>query len=258
MSAPAKSPRILALWSAPRSRSTAFLRMMTERGDFTTVHEPFSHVQDFGEAAVEDRTVHSEAELISALRELAERSPVFFKDTTDFHYPGLLADSAFLRDATHTFIIRHPAEAIASHLALNPELTRDEVGFARLAEIFDAVRATTGTTPAVIDSDDLLAHPHETVEAYCSLVGIPFLPDALNWQAGMRVEWERTSRWHASTSQTTGFAASAPTADAKPKPAADDPRVAEYVEYHLPFYEHLRAERLSISAARSEESLIAR
>jgi len=31
---------MLMLWSASRSRSTAFYRMMIERGDFTGVHEP--------------------------------------------------------------------------------------------------------------------------------------------------------------------------------------------------------------------------
>ena len=38
------------LWSAPRSRSTAFFRMMIERGDFTGVHEPFSYLAEFGYA----------------------------------------------------------------------------------------------------------------------------------------------------------------------------------------------------------------
>jgi hypothetical protein len=238
-------PRILALWSAPRSRSTAFSRMMAERGDFTTVHEPFSLLTDFGECAVGDRKVHTEPELIAALREESVRDAVFFKDTTDFHYPGLLADQSFLRDAAHTFIIRHPAQAIRSHLALNPELTRDEIGFARLAEIFDAVREATGGTPVVVDSDDLLAEPEQTVRAYCERIGIPFLPEALHWQSGMREEWQGTARWHESTSQTTGFAAPSQ-APADPVTQAESPLVAEYVEFHLPYYEHLRAERLLI------------
>jgi len=34
----------LMLWSVPRSRSTAFFRMMAERGDFSVVHEPFSYL----------------------------------------------------------------------------------------------------------------------------------------------------------------------------------------------------------------------
>jgi hypothetical protein len=250
------TPRILALWSAPRSRSTAFLRMMAERGDFSTVHEPFSHVRDFGEAAVGERTVHTEAELIAALRELAEQGPVFFKDTTDFHYPGLLADEAFLREATHTFIIRHPAQAISSHLALNPELTRDEIGFSRLAEIFGAVRAASGATPVVIDSEDLLSRPQETVRTFCELVGIPFLPEALRWEPGMREEWQRTGRWHESTSRTSGFAA--PAAKAEPAAESGNPLIAEYVAYHLPFYEQLYAERMLVPAGRGEESLLTR
>ncbi|MFC8451289.1 sulfotransferase family protein [Kitasatospora sp. NPDC057223] len=253
-------PRILALWGAPRSRSTAFARMMAERGDHTTVHEPFSHLLDFGEAEVGDRKVHSEAELIAALRELAQDGPVFFKDTTDFHYPGLLADESFLREAAHTFIIRHPAEAITSHLALNPNLTRDEVGFSRLTEIFDAVRAAVGATPPVIDSDDLLAHPEETVRVYCGLVGIPFLPEALHWESGMREEWQRTARWHASTSQTTGFVSRASDEAAAPEPGrsgggspkatagSQDPRVAGFVEFHLPHYQRLLAERMVLTS----------
>jgi hypothetical protein len=46
---------MLMLWSAPRSRSTAFYRMMTERGDFTGVHEPFSHVRLFRNAEISCR-----------------------------------------------------------------------------------------------------------------------------------------------------------------------------------------------------------
>ncbi|WP_214327458.1 hypothetical protein [Nonomuraea sediminis] len=42
--------RIIALWSAPRCRSTAFLRMMRQRRDCLVIREPFSHVADFGEA----------------------------------------------------------------------------------------------------------------------------------------------------------------------------------------------------------------
>jgi len=235
-------PRILALWSAPRCRSTAFMRMMGERGDFLVLHEPFSHVADFGAAEVGDRRVGSETELIAALRDLSAHRPVFFKDTTDFHYPGLLADRGFLAEVRHTFIIRHPREAIASHSALNPEVSRDEIGFARLAEIFDAVTATGGK-PVVVDSDDLVENPEETVRRYCAEVGIPFRPEALSWRSGMRREWVRTSRWHESTSRTSGFARVTATYERTPD---NDPVLAGYLRYHLPFYDRLRAHRLTV------------
>ncbi|WP_066372152.1 hypothetical protein [Herbidospora mongoliensis] len=229
---------VLALWSAPRCRSTAFARMMAERGDHVVVHEPFSLVVDFGEAKVGERVAHTETEVLAALRALAAERPVYFKDTTDFHYPALLADEAFLAAATHTFIVRHPAEAIASHFRLNPDLGRDEIGFARLYEIFAAVRAATGATPVVIDSDDLLDRPAETVRAYCAAVGIPFIPDALNWQPGMRSEWETTSRWHESTSRTTGFARGS---GGGAETVAANPALRAHLDYHLPYYEQLKA-----------------
>ena len=87
---------MLALWSAPRCRSTAFARMMTERDDRVVVHEPFSRVVDFGEVKVGDRVAHTEQDVLAALRAIAAETPVFFKDTMDFHYPALLADESFL------------------------------------------------------------------------------------------------------------------------------------------------------------------
>lgn len=238
--APERIP-VLALWSAPRSRSTAFARMMAERNDHLVVHEPFSQVVDFGEAKVGDRVAHTEQDVLDALRAVAAERPVFFKDTMDFHYPALLADQAFLKAATHTFIVRHPTEAIASHFALNPDLGRDEIGFAWLYEVFDAVRSATGTTPIVIDSDDLVDRPEDTVRAYCAAVGIPFVPEALSWQPGMRPEWQATSRWHQSTSRTAGFGRR--TGDGAAVVDAN-PVLRGYRDHHLPYYERLRAAAL--------------
>jgi hypothetical protein len=242
---PAGQPGMLALWSAPRCRSTAFARMITERGDFTTLHEPFSHLADFGAARVGDVSAHDEAGLIAAIRSLAAENPVFFKDTTDFHYPGLLADQAFLADAVHTFIIRDPAAAIASHYALNPRLGRDEIGFAWLTEIYDAAAVASRTRPVVIDSDLLVRRPAETVAAYCRAVGMPFDPGALSWVPGMRSEWKRTSRWHESTSGTSGFIPATGRENARAL-VANDPVLAGYLDYHLPFYEKLRQATITV------------
>ena len=100
---------------------------------------------NFGESQVGGQVVRDPDELIPALRRLAGDGPLFFKDTTDFHYPFLLADQAFLAGPVHTFLIRHPAEAIASHFALHPGLQRDEIGFAWLAELY---RTRSPASPA--------------------------------------------------------------------------------------------------------------
>lgn len=234
---------ILALWSAPRSRSTAFERMMRERGDFTVLHEPFSHLANYGSTTVDGVEIRSEADLLAALRQAPK--PLFFKDTTDFHYPRLLADADFLRLADHTFLVRDPREAIASHFALNPRLNRDEIGFAWLAEIFDAVRAATGGTPVVVDSADLMSDPTGTVARFCELVGIDYRPEALNWSPGMASGWQRSAKWHEGTSSTSGFA---PSGRHYETSVDNSPVLAGYLDYHQPHYERLRSHRLIVAS----------
>lgn len=239
--AAAPAPSLLVLWSAPRCRSTAFLRMMQERGDFEVVHEPLSHVVDFGEAEIAGRRVHSEPEALEALLARSAGVAVFFKDTTDFHYPALLAHEEFLRRARHTFIIRDPAAAIASHHRVNPDVTRDEIGFERLYEIYERVVEVTGQSPPVVEADDLVRRPESTVRAYCQAVGIPFRPEALQWDPGWRDDWKQASAWHVEASERPGFAV-AP--DDGPHDLGGDERLLGYLRHHAPFYERLRAHAL--------------
>ncbi len=234
--------RLLILWSAPRCRSTAFERMMTERGDVTVVHEPFSQLADFGGSTVCGDEVRSTSALIARLLALARTATVFVKDTTDFHYPDAIADRHFLRAATHTFLIRDPAAAITSHHRLNPDLGRDEIGFRWLYEIFLAVADATGSAPAVLDADDLIADPAGLVAGYCARVGIPFLADALTWRPGMLAQWQRTARWHVAASESSGFGPRRPAA----RPLIQDERLRSYLDYHQPCYEAMYAQRLRV------------
>lgn len=242
MAVPHDSGRILALWSAPRCRSTAFFRMMSERGDFTPVHEPFSYLAEFGTSSVEGEETRTEQELMAALRRQSERRPVFFKDTTDERYPGVLADDDFLaRDARHAFLIRHPRETIASYYALNSEMRCEQIGFATLYELFNRVHELTGETPLVIDAADLVSDPQSVVTAYCDRMGIPFLADTLSWRAESRSEWQPSEKWHRDVSTSSGF-------EVKSKSDYVDvdshPTLSAYLEFHLPYYEKLRAHRV--------------
>nr|AGS49842.1 hypothetical protein [uncultured bacterium esnapd17] len=221
-----------------------FLRMMAERGDFAVVHEPLSHVKDFGSAEVLDRHCADADAVLAAILELGAQQPLFVKDTTDFHYPEVLATEAFLTGVRHTFIIRHPRDAIASHFGLNPDLQRDEIGFAWLREIYDAVAAATGETPVVLDADEVVADPATAVERYCAAVGIPFLPEALEWEPGTIEQWNRTKRWHTDVADSAGIQ---PGRSSRPKIDVDGhPVLGGYYRFHLPHYEWLHARRLKV------------
>lgn len=239
-----RSPlRILALWSPPRARSTVFYRVMLERGDLLALHEPFCNLADFGETEVGERIIRSPAELIEAMREESGDRVVFFKDTTDHRYPQVLADSRFLVEARHTFLIRRPAEIVASFAALKPDMSVAEVGLEQLHEIYRAVCDAGGQPPVVVDSDDLVADPRGTVAAYCAEVGLPFVADALHWQASARSEWRRTDRWHQGVNNSTGIERRT---SRYSRTADNDPALAELASHHEPFYRELFERRLRV------------
>ncbi|MEO7260435.1 MAG: sulfotransferase family protein [Jatrophihabitantaceae bacterium] len=232
-------PPILALWSAPRCMSTAFFRMMLERGDLFVVHEPFSYLAEFGEVSVAGERLTSQSALLARLRELAVDRPVFFKDTTDERYPQVLQDAAFLsQDAVHAFLIRRPQETIASYFRINPGVRADQIGFGHQLELFEAVRAATGRTPFVMEASRLLADPATVVTGFCAAMGIDFRPDALSWQPGHRPEWGPSQRWHREVSQTSGFGAAKPSGTAAAL-IDGDRRLTAILDYQQPFYERL-------------------
>lgn len=245
MSAPG-SPRLLALWSAPRSRSTAFFRMMAQRGDFRMFHEPFSDLAAGQPYTVEGTQLTTTDQLFSALVDLSEQTPVFFKDTTEYRHVHLFDELPLAEKAVHTFIIREPRSAIESHYAMNPEMSLAEVGYEHLYEVFARVQQTTGRTPVVIDADVLVERPAETIRAYCETVGIGYDDTALSWAPGERSEWARTSHWHQDVAQSSGFQRSAKSYEVT---IDSSPVLADYYRHHLPFYEKLRAGALTAPAA---------
>lgn len=236
--------RILALWSVPRARSTAFFRMMLQRTDVISLHEPFAQLADFGDTVIAGRTVRSAAEAIEAIRLLSRQRRVFFKDTMDFRHPEVLGDQRFLRETAHTMLIRHPREVIASHFALNPELREEDIGFTRLHELWMAILAAGQQAPLVIDSDSLLARPEQAVRAYCDHMQLSFCPGALTWEPGARPEWERTQRWHIEASQSVGFDTGL--GGTYRHTVDNNAKLAEYCRHQLPSYEYLYEHRLVV------------
>lgn len=228
----------LMLWSVPRSRSTAFFRMMAERGDFTVVHEPFSYLMMHGHSDVGGTRVRSEPDLIRALLQLPGQ--VFAKETTGVRYSKVVTTPEFLDDVTHTFLIRDPRETIPSYLRLEPDAPAERIGFGLLHEIYTAVAERAGRQPVVVDAADLVRDPEGTVKAYCAATGIPFVREALSWQPGQRPEWQPSRRWHETVATSTGFGA------VSSEPAtAPDVVAAPYLRHHLPYYEALHARRLT-------------
>lgn len=242
---PSRHP-IRALWCVIRSRSTAFERMMEQRGDHRCHHEPFGDVWYNGEEPhcppnrVQNPTPG--LTIASRLAEVladADESPVFFKDMSE--YVLHLADDDFLGRFEHSFLIRDPARTVPSIFDKWPDFALSETGFAEQHELFDRVTALRGSPPPVIDAEDLMADTPGLVAAWCRAVDIDFRPEALEWEAEVRdYSWYDGGAWHDNLRTSTGLVA--PDTDYLPVEA--DQRMVDAYEACLPHYEAMAVHRL--------------
>ncbi|WP_328953491.1 sulfotransferase family protein [Kitasatospora purpeofusca] len=233
-----EQPGLLALWSVPRSRSTAFERAMYERGDFLVVHEPFSRVCDFGEADVAGRSCASQEEVMAALVDTAAERPVFFKDTTDFPLDRLGTDPAFLRRCRHAAMVRNPRDTVRSHLVMQADATSSAMGFGHLWDIVETVTAA-GLPMHLVDGDRLAGGAEAEVRRYCEAMGIDFRAEALAFKQEPPASWKATERWHAAAGESNALGA-AP-AGRKPFPADLERTAEEFERDQLPYYARITA-----------------
>jgi hypothetical protein len=232
---------VIAMWAHSRSASTAFGRMMIERGDVAVLHEPFLALTQ-GEAVTvpaaggRGAVATSGRELVSCLAELGREHPVFLKEVLDYRYDYVFGQPGELAWMTHTFLVRDPRPAISSHFAIKPTVTCPEIGYEWLWELFQVLWSASGRQPLVIRSENLLRDPAAEIKGYCEAVGLPFMPDALRWTPGDRSEWQRHRRWHLDAINSSGFTASQ---NAYPATVDNHPVLRSFYDHHYPFYERI-------------------
>lgn len=242
--------RIIAFWVHPRSISTAFERVFIERGDFNVLHEPFSALYYVYEKRVDCPGQHIDPDAPMSYPGIknwilaeAEKTPVFFKDMCYHPFDHIIKDPEFLQLMTNTFLIREPEKTILSHYAMNPNVTSEEIGYELEFNLFERVKEITGTTPVLIDADDLEDDPAGVTKAYCQAVGIPFIAEALSWDAGKHVKaWDSWKEWHVDATHSSGIQKNIEKFDF----GLDDKlNLRTYYDHHLPLYERLYAQRIT-------------
>jgi len=210
--------RRIAMWSGPRNISTAMMRSWENRPDCSVVDEPFyaaylaaTGVEHPCREEILKAQPRSYAEVVRQLTEGPVLSPLQYQKHMTHHIPEGM-DMAWCAGLCHCFLIRDPAQVIASYLQRMPAADEDAIGIRRQADLFDEITAATGRRPAVIDSNDVLQNPGKVLQALCQYLEIPFSEHAmLSWPAGPRTSdgvW--ASHWYHNVERSTGFAASSP------------------------------------------------
>ncbi|MBL8789883.1 MAG: hypothetical protein JNM45_05250 [Rhizobiales bacterium] len=247
---------IIALWSHPRSMSTAFERIMRSRGDLDCLHEPFMYdyyvhrsrkVMPHFEAQPEHPVSYDE--IRATILAKAKTQPVFFKDMSYYVMPHILADEEFLRRITHSFLIRDPMASIVSYAKLDPAVSLDEIGLESQAKHADALKHLTGRTPVIVQSERVQNDPEGQMKAYWQAVGLDHRPQALNFADDVPNDWQQVSGWHKDVMASKSILPWTDADVAKVRRQFDGlveraPHFATYYAHHLPFYAKLAAQAL--------------
>lgn len=230
------------MWSGPRTVSTALMRAWENRADTAVVDEPLyafylhrTGIDHPGRAEI----LASQPADWRVVADRLTRGPVpggksvyYGKHMTHHLLPEV--DRAALAPLRHAYLIREPAELLASYARVRSKPALDDLGIRQQAEIFEAFPGP------VVDSRDLLTDPEGILRALCAALDVPFSAAMLRWPAGPRdTDGVWAPHWYASVWRSTGFGPYRPPAG--PLPA----RLATLARRCRPYYERLHARRLS-------------
>jgi hypothetical protein len=237
--APTATVRI-AMWSGPRNISTAMMRSFENRSDCAVVDEPFyaAYLARTGlDHPMREEVLAAQPQdwrtVAKALVE-DDPAPVFYqKHMTHHMLPGFgLEWTAACRNA---FLIRDPAQVLASYIQKRAEVTLEDIGVVRQRELFDREADRLGAAPPVVEGADVLRDPRRALGALCAALGVPFREEMLAWPAGPRDSdgvW--APAWYEAVERSTGFAAPE---RAQAPPLTDD--LKKIADQARPHYEAL-------------------
>jgi hypothetical protein len=231
----------IAMWSGPRTVSTALMRSWENRPDTVVADEPLyafylarTGIDHPGRAAVIASQPTDWRVVLARLAgaPLPPGAAVGYAKMMAHHLLPEV-DRRALAPLRHAHLIRDPRELLASYARVRAEPALDDLGIRQQAEIFEEFGGP------VVDARDLLAAPEPVLRALCQALGVPFHPAMLSWPAGPRDSdgvW--APYWYASVRASTGFAPYRPPAG--PLPARLEPLARRC----MPYYERLRRYRM--------------
>jgi hypothetical protein len=235
-------PARIAMWSGPRTVSTALMRSWENRPDTVVVDEPLyafyldrTRIDHPGR----DQVMASQPASWQAVIKQLTTDPLpsgvtvhYAKHMTHHLLPEVDRDA--LAPLRHAFLIRDPRELLASYTRVRATPTLDDLGLWQQAEIFDRFGGP------VIDSRDLLERPEAVLPALCVALGVPFRAEMLHWPAGPRdTDGVWAPYWYESVWKSTGFGLYRPLTVDLPPP------LAELADQCQPYYQQLQARRLT-------------
>lgn len=219
----------IAMWSPPRTISTALMRSWENRPDTAVCDEPFYayflKATALPHPLADDIIRHHECEWPAVVDWLTGSVPddrdIFYQKHMAHHFLPEI-DRGWLNRVTNCFLIRDPREMLPSYVKKNGLPRLEDTGYPQLLEIFQHVQSHTGDSPPVIDSRHVLEDPAGVLRRLCDALKISFTEEMLSWPPGFRSTdgiWAK--HWYPEVEKTTSFRPYRSKADPVPGELAD-------------------------------------
>lgn len=256
------TPKHIAMWSCPRSRSTLIARSFGQLDGCIVYDEPF-----YAAYLVNEGFDHPQRDAVMACREtdydrVTSQLIGDLPSGVSFSFQKHIAkhirndDSQdWLESCRHFFLIRNPKKMIQSYEKICPNVTDRSIGIESLFHLFKKIEFISGKPPLVVDADDLIQNPRYFLNKICIYLDIPFSDKMLSWEPGLSRSSEVANNpfywlwtgelpltnWYSNINQSTGFI--------QPKNEGEldlADRFIPVLESCLPFYHELSQYRLCL------------
>jgi hypothetical protein len=237
-----RAPVRIAMWSGPRTLSTATMRAWENRADTVVVDEPL-YAYYLAATGID----HPGRDAILASQPTDWRTVVHSLTSGDLpdgvtivyqkhmtHHVLPEVDLGALEPLTHAHLIRDPRRVLASYAKVREQPTQADLGVQQQVALH---RRFGGP---VVDSDDLLRDPEGVLRRLCDALHVPFDAAMLSWPAGPRsTDGVWAPHWYAGVEASTGFG---------PYPGDDVPdlpgHLAALADECRPYYDELADQAL--------------
>lgn len=217
------SPLRIAMWSGPRSLSTALMRAWESRDDTVIWDEPlypaYLYKTNGDDAYTQEIITSYETDWQKIIHKAIKSrvpgtSQIFYQKYISCNYLDCFGFE-WLKYLKNCFLIRNPRDLVLSLSKKTSTVSVERTGIPRLYQIYQYVIENTELPPPVICAQDLQRDPERTLTLLCKALNIPFDSNMLNWTAGGRCSdgiW--STHWYDSVVESCAF---------KPYRASDEP-----------------------------------
>ena len=202
----------IAMWSGPRSISTALMRSFENRPDTFVTDEPFyaHYLKKTGidhplrNEVMENNNTDWNRVANEIIGTIPKGKDIWYQKHMAQHiFPG--CDMKWVGKLQNCILIRNPRKVIYSYSKKYEISSISQLGYNQQINLFNMLNEM-GAPPLILDADDILKNPKQMLKLLCEKLSIQFYDKMLTWPSGKRESdgiWGQ--HWYGSVEASNGF-----------------------------------------------------